>query len=71
MPKLNPEWTTDRIKRVAKLQFETYTENKWKDGNGNQVKVWKTKVKNALSYKNPWQFGSEKEPKTQPLFRTV
>jgi len=58
MPSINPEWTEERTRRAAKMQFDTFIENKWKDGNGSPVKNWKSKAKNILSYKKPWNFGS-------------
>ena len=64
LPVINPEWTKERATSAAKLQFETYAENGWKDGNGKQVKNWKTKAKNAISYKKPWSFGKAPEPKS-------
>jgi len=66
LPEINPEWTLERIKRVSKLQYETYQENNWKDGNGKQVKNWKTKAKNAISYKKPWNYGADNNAKSNP-----
>ena len=60
LPSLNPEWTPERIKRAAKLQFDTYVDNGWKDGNGKKVKNWKLKTRNIMSYKKPWSYGNEK-----------
>jgi len=64
MPLVNPEWTPDRVSRASRLQYETYEENGWKDGNGKQVKNWKTKAKTALSFKKPWNYGNEDKPKS-------
>jgi len=67
MPLVNPEWTPERVSRASKLQYETYEENGWKDGNGKQVKNWKTKAKTALSFKKPWNYGNEDKPKSAGL----
>ena len=66
MPLVNPEWTFERVKRAAKLQYDTYDENGWKDGNNNQVKNWKTKAKTALSYKKPWSYGNDEAKPSNP-----
>lgn len=34
----------------VKAKYETWIENNWKDGNGNEIKNWKTKLKNTLPY---------------------
>jgi hypothetical protein len=31
----------------------------WKDGLGKVVKNWKTKTKNVMIHKKPWNFGSD------------
>ncbi len=61
MPAINDEWTKDRTTKAASLQFDTYEENDWKDGNQNPVKIWKTKAKKAMSYQKPWSFGEAKK----------
>lgn len=33
-----------------KAKFEAWREAGWKDGNGNKVKNWKTKIKNTIPY---------------------
>lgn len=71
MPLVNPEWTPERVKRASRLQYDTYEENGWKDGNNNQVKNWKTKAKTALSYKNPWNFGSDQSKPTPQTFAEI
>ena len=69
MPKINPEWTSDRINRAACQQFETYVEDGWKDGFGKAIKNWKTKAKNCLTHKKPYSYGkatgTEAPPKKQ------
>ena len=69
LPEMNPEWTPERIKRAAKLQFETFVDNGWRDGNGKRVQKWKTKTRNVMSYKKPWSFGpaeNQSSPTTKP-----
>lgn len=61
LPKLNPEWSAPRASRAASLQYETYIEAGWKDGFGNEIKVWKSKAKNAMANKKPWSFGPAHE----------
>jgi hypothetical protein len=58
LPKMNPDWQPEQIQRAATCQFDTYQEQGWKDGNGKPIKIWKTKAKNAMSYKKPWNFGT-------------
>ena len=62
LPKMNPDWQPEQIQRAATCQFDTYTEQGWKDGNGKQIKIWKTKAKNAMIHKKPWNFGSSQTP---------
>ena len=33
-----------------KTKYEAWNESGWKDGNGNQIKNWKTKLKNTMVY---------------------
>lgn len=33
-----------------KAKFESWVENKWKDGNDNKIKNWKTKIKNTIPF---------------------
>jgi len=67
LPEINTEWNHDRVNRAARLQFETFTDNGWKDGNGKIVKNWKTKSLNIMSYKKPWNYGKNESPhKHQP-----
>lgn len=39
-------------------KYESWVENKWKDGNGSKIKNWKTKLKNTIPYLKP--MGNEK-----------
>tara|TARA_R110000868_G_scaffold120090_2_gene318887 strand:- start:132 stop:776 length:645 start_codon:yes stop_codon:yes gene_type:complete len=41
-----------------KAKYEAWVENGWKDGNNNEIKNWKTKIKNTIPYM--------KEGKTPP-----
>lgn len=66
LPKINPDWTPERIKRAAALQYETFTENRWRDGNGKVVKNWKTKSRNVMIHKKPWSFGSDSGHRVKP-----
>jgi len=72
MPKINPEWTSDRINRAASQQFETYVEDGWRDGFGKAIKNWKTKAKNCLTHKKPYSYGKAtgtKAPQTPQQMR--
>jgi hypothetical protein len=33
-----------------KAKYESWIENKWKDGNGNKIVNWKTKIKNTIPF---------------------
>lgn len=37
----------------VETKYEAWVENKWKDGNNNQIKNWKTKLKSTLPYLKP------------------
>lgn len=39
---------TDKFHLKAK--YDSWVENGWKDGNGNKIKNWKTKLKNTLPF---------------------
>lgn len=68
LPKINPEWTENRSKRAASLQYETYVLSNWHDGNGKKIKNWKNKARNAFAYKKPSSFG--KADKAQQILTT-
>ena len=36
-----------------KTKYETWVDDKWKDGNGNKIKNWKTKIKSVIPYLKP------------------
>lgn len=36
-----------------KAKFESWVENKWKDGNNNKIKNWKSKIKNTIPFLRP------------------
>lgn len=56
-------------KQKVILKYESWVENGWKDGNDNEIKNWKSKVLNLLTYdtlKIKLGFG-EKPPQTNTL----
>ncbi len=61
MPEVNPEWTPERIKRAGASMYEDWVDNGWKDGNNKPIVNWKSKAKNTLAYKKPWNFGSTQQ----------
>lgn len=38
-----------------KAKYDSWVENKWKDGNGSQIKNWKTKIRNTIPFLKPEQ----------------
>ena len=60
LPTHNAEWTLDRVRSCASLQFDTYVDQDWHDGNGKKISNWKTKSINAMIHKKPWSFGPAK-----------
>lgn len=36
-----------------KSKYESWVDNKWKDGNGNKIKNWKSKIKNTIPFLKP------------------
>lgn len=34
-------------------KYQSWVENKWKDGNGEKIKNWKTKLRNTIPYLKP------------------
>jgi len=62
--KVNEKWTKERTQRAASLLFERLSLDGWKDGNGNQVKNWKTKAVNILKHDKPWNYGDDSGAKT-------
>ncbi len=64
-PKLNDQWTSERVTRCATNIYDTYDEQGWKDGKGKQIKNWKTKCRNAISYRKPYEFGNDTKPAQQ------
>lgn len=61
LPAHNAEWTPDRVRSCANLQFDTYVDQDWHDGNGKKIKSWKTKSINSMIHKKPWSFGSNQQ----------
>jgi|TARA_R110001592_G_scaffold358277_1_gene662873 hypothetical protein len=61
LPAHNAEWTPDRVRSCADLQFDTYVDQDWHDGNGKKIKSWRTKSINSMIHKKPWSFGSNQQ----------
>jgi len=40
----------DSFEFQLQAKYESWIENKWKDGNGKKIKNWKTKLKNTMPY---------------------
>ncbi len=51
----------DEFKFSLKSKYESWIENKWRDGNGVEIKNWKTKVKNVVPFLKPTK-GKQEEP---------
>lgn len=47
-----------------KSKYESWVEAGWKDGNGNEIKKWKSKIKNTIPYLKPTQVVVNQTPKT-------
>ena len=71
MPQVNPDWTPERIKRAGSSMYEDWVENKWRDGNNKPIKNWKSKSKNVITNKKPWNFGAsnQQQPQQQTIYR--
>lgn len=41
---------TPELDFSLKAKYDSWVENKWKDGNGKQIKNWKTKLQNTIPY---------------------
>tara|TARA_B110000014_G_scaffold148951_1_gene103776 strand:+ start:48 stop:830 length:783 start_codon:yes stop_codon:yes gene_type:complete len=69
LPKINPEWTPERITRASQLQHETYTDQEWHTGGDKprKIKNWRTTTKNSMKHQKPWQFGSAPTQQQKPL----
>ena len=38
---------------TIKAKYDSWVENNWKDGNGNKIKNWKTKLRNTWPHLKP------------------
>jgi hypothetical protein len=63
LPKINPEWTPERITRASQLQHETYTDQDWHTGGDRprKIKNWQTTTRNSMKYQKPWNFGQSQQ----------
>ena len=43
-------------------KYETWVQDGWKDGNGNKIKIWKTKLNNTLPFLKPIKQQLNKHP---------
>ena len=59
IPKRNPDWNKDQAERCADLQFDTYVDQTWHDGNGAKISNWKNKSIATMLYKKPESFGRD------------
>jgi hypothetical protein len=68
LPKINPEWTPERITRASQLQHETYTDQDWHTGGDRprKIKNWQTTTRNSMKYQKPWNFGQSQQQFTAP-----
>jgi hypothetical protein len=48
-----------------KAKYESWIENKWKDGNGNKITNWKSKLKNTIPYLNKMYPSKQSQEQTQ------
>jgi len=47
--------------------YEQWVSDGWKDGNENEIKNWKTKLKNTLPHLKPLQYNQPQTP-VKPKF---
>lgn len=62
MHQINSDWCRNRATKAARLQYETFVGNGWRDGNGKPINDWKSKAKNTLLYKKPEYYGPQETP---------
>lgn len=43
----------DSYKFSLEAKYDSWMENKWKDGNGVKIKNWKTKIRNTIPFLKP------------------
>lgn len=51
IPEFAPKF--ESLKYSIQSKYEQWIENGWKDGHGNEIKQWKTKLKNTLPHLKP------------------
>lgn len=51
VPEFAPKF--ESLKYSIQSKYEQWIENGWKDGHGNEIKQWKTKLKNTLPHLKP------------------
>lgn len=51
IPEFAPKF--ESLKYSIQSKYEQWVENGWKDGHGNEIKQWKTKIKNTLPHLKP------------------
>ena len=51
IPEFSPKF--DLLKYSIQSKYEAWVENGWRDGHGNEIKQWKTKLKNTLPHLKP------------------
>ena len=66
LAEVNSDWDKVRATKAAKLKFETYVSDGWKDGYGKDIKNWKTKAMNSLKHEKPWNYGKATKTTEQP-----
>lgn len=67
MAEIHSGWTPTRVRKAAKVRLETFIADGWKDGNGSQIKNWKTKFMNCMKHEKHWNYEDAPEtPQSQP-----
>lgn len=61
--KLQKEFNYDAYLYSVTAKYEQWVSDGWKDGNENEIKNWKTKLKNTLPHLKPLQFNQPQNPK--------
>lgn len=50
---------TENWKIPIEAKYNAWSENNWKDGNGNKISNWKTKIQNTIPYLKPINNGAK------------
>jgi hypothetical protein len=61
--KLQTEFNYESYLYSVTAKYEQWVADGWKDGNGNEIKIWKTKLKSTLPHLKPLQFNQPQNPK--------